>query len=51
MYDTLSDVVRVHHAHKHLQQILVYVHGSCKIRLDNGKEKKVVVLEKPYEGL
>ncbi|MGN0513909.1 MAG: sugar 3,4-ketoisomerase [Lachnospiraceae bacterium] len=51
MYDTLPDVVRGHHAHKHLQQILVCVHGSCKIRLDNRKEKKIVVLEKPYEGL
>lgn len=51
MYDTISDVVRGHHAHKHLEQILVCVHGSCKIRLDNGREKKVVVLEKPYEGL
>lgn len=51
MYDTVSDVVRGHHAHKKLQQILVCVHGSCKIRLDNGHEKKVVALEKPYEGL
>lgn len=51
MYDTLPDVVRGHHAHKNLQQILVCVHGSCKIRLDNGKEKKIVVWEKPYEGL
>lgn len=51
MYDTGSDVVRGNHAHKKLEQILVCVHGSCKIRLDNGKEKKVVVLEKPYEGL
>lgn len=51
MYDTVTDVVRGSHAHKKLEQILVCVHGSCKIRLDNGKEKKVVVLEKPYEGL
>lgn len=51
MYDTLDGVVRGHHAHKKLEQILVCVHGSCKIRLDNGKEKKVVALEKPYEGL
>lgn len=51
MYDTVSDVVRGHHAHKKLEQILVCVHGSCKIRLDNGREKKVVALEKPYEGL
>lgn len=51
MYDTGEGVVRGYHAHKTLQQILVCVHGSCKIRLDNGKEKKVVALEKPYEGL
>ena len=51
MYDTAADAVRGHHAHKNLQQILVCVHGSCKIRLDNGTEKKVVPLEKPYEGL
>ena len=51
MYDTAPGVVRGKHAHKNLQQILVCIHGSCKIRLDNGKEKKVVPLEKPYEGL
>ena len=51
MYDTKNGVVRGHHAHKKLEQILVCIHGSCKIRLDNGNEKKVVILEKPYEGL
>jgi len=47
----VPDVVRGHHAHKVLQQILICIHGSCKIRLDNGIEKKTVPLEKPYEGL
>ena len=51
MYDTVAGVVRGRHAHKKLEQILVCIHGNCKIRLDNGKEKKVVHLEKPYEGL
>ena len=51
MYDTVPDVVRGKHAHKKLEQILVCVCGSCKIKLDNGKETKVVQLEKPYEGL
>lgn len=51
MYDTGQGVVRGHHAHKSLEQILVCIHGSCKIKLDNGYEKKVVPLEKPYEGL
>ena len=51
MYDTLSGVVRGKHAHIHLEQILICIHGSCKVLLDNGKERKVVNLEKPYEGL
>ena len=51
MYDTLEGVHRGFHAHKALQQILVCVHGSCKILLDNGEEKKVIPLERPYEGL
>ena len=51
MYDTLPDVTRGYHAHKNLKQILICIHGSCKIKLDNGKEQKIVPLEKPYEGL
>lgn len=52
MYDTKLDVHRGFHAHRSLEQILICIHGSCKILLDNGKgEKKVVSLEKPYEGL
>lgn len=51
MYDTKEGVHRGFHAHKQLQQILVCVSGSCKILLDNGTEKKIVPLEKPYEGL
>ena len=51
MYDTGEGVTRGFHAHKSLQQILICIHGSCKIRLDDGKEKKVIPLDKPYEGL
>lgn len=51
MYDTVSDAVRGKHAHKSLQQILICTSGSCKILLDDGKEKQIVELNKPYEGL
>lgn len=51
MYNTLDGVVRGCHAHKQLQQILICIHGKCKVRLDNGTEKKVVQLENPCEGL
>ena len=51
MYDTKEGVRRGFHAHKSLEQILICIHGSCKILMDNGTEKQVVSLEKPYEGL
>lgn len=51
MYDTGEGVRRGFHAHKSLEQILICIHGTCKILLDNGREKKIVPLEKPYEGL
>lgn len=51
MYETKEDVRRGYHAHKNLEQILICIHGSCKVLLDNGTEKKVVSLERPYEGL
>lgn len=51
MYDTGKDVTRGYHAHKSLQQILICIHGSCKIRLDNGREKEIVVLDHPNVGL
>ena len=51
IYDTLPDVRRGFHAHKCLEQILICVHGSCKIHLDNGFDTAEVLLDKPNEGL
>ena len=51
MFDTLSEVRRGFHAHKKLEQILICTSGSCKIHLDDGKETKEIILDKPFEGL
>lgn len=51
IYDTLAGVHRGFHAHKSLKQLLICIHGSCKVLLDNGQEKEIVVLDKPYEGI
>ncbi len=51
IYDTLPGVRRGFHAHRNLQQILVCVHGSCKILLDNGFQQENILLDKPNEGL
>lgn len=51
MFDTHLGVRRGFHAHKSLEQILICIHGSCKILLDNGIEKTTVLLNKPYRGV
>ena len=51
MFDTKPGVRRGYHAHKCLKQILVCVHGECKILLDNGHEKEIVHLDRPNKGL
>lgn len=51
IYDTKQGVRRGFHAHKSLEQLLVCVHGSCKIHLDDGTETEEVVLNRPDEGL
>jgi dTDP-4-dehydrorhamnose 3,5-epimerase-like enzyme len=51
MYDTVPGVRRGLHAHKCLEQILICIHGSCKIHLDDGEETEEVELSSPYEGL
>lgn len=46
-----TDMRRGFHAHKTLQQVLVCVHGSCEVLLDDGKEKTTVLLNSPQKGL
>lgn len=51
MYDTKNDAVRGRHAHKSLEQVIICVHGSCKIKLDDGQESEILTLDKPNEGI
>ncbi len=51
IYDVPGDSRRGFHAHKDLQQVLICIHGSCKILMDNGTEKETVLLDDPGEGL
>lgn len=51
LYETKTNVRRGFHAHRELRQVLICVHGSCKILLDNGCEKETVLLDKPDFGL
>jgi len=51
IFDAKSNVRRGFHAHKKLKQLLVCVAGSCKILLDDGKEKTEILLDNPSKGL
>lgn len=51
MYGVGENVTRGYHAHKELEQLLICIHGSCRVRLDDGEEEQIVLLDKPNEGL
>jgi len=51
VWGTDANVVRGHHAHKELEQVIVVTSGSCDFTLDNGREKQSVHLDKPNVGL
>ena len=47
----VPEVARGAHAHKDLQQLLIATSGSVEVIMDDGKEKKSFVLDKPWKGL
>ena len=51
LYDVPSSSHRGGHAHKELHQLLVALSGSFDVVLNDGKEKKVITLNKPDKGL
>lgn len=51
IYGSDDTVVRGQHANRETEFLLVNVGGSSKVRVDNGTESEVVVLDKPGMGL
>ena len=51
LYDVPSGATRGGHAHKTLEEIIIALSGSFDVVLDDGKEKKVVFLNRPHYGL
>ena len=43
--------VRGNHAHRELQQLMIAVSGSLEIELDNGRERRIEVLDRATEAL
>lgn len=51
IYNSDSDVIRGEHANKESEFVLINVSGSSKVRLNNGKDEAIVLLDKPGKGL
>jgi hypothetical protein len=51
LYDVPGGAERGGHAHKDLQQLIVAASGCFDVLLDDGKNRKVVELNRPYYGL
>ena len=51
IYDTNPDFPRGAHAHKELEQVLIMMDGSCEIVLNDGKNNKSIILNRPDIGL
>ena len=51
VYDVPAGESRGGHAHKRLRQLLIALSGSFHVTLDNGYERKTVLLNHPWQGL
>ena len=51
IFATREGVRRGLHAHHQLQQVMVCVHGSCRVELDDGSGKVAVLLDDNYRGI
>ena len=51
IFDTKGDIARGCHANRHSQFLLVVINGSCRVKLDDGKNQLDILLNKPHQSL
>lgn len=51
LYDVPAGAKRGGHAHKRLKELLIALSGSFTVTLDDGYEKRKILLNRPYQGL
>jgi hypothetical protein len=51
IYDIPTAANRGAHAHRTLQEFLVCMSGSFNVNLDDGYQKRIIHLNKPWQGL
>ena len=50
-YTIPGSQVRGEHAHRVCSQFLVSAHGTCRLRMDDGKQQEEIVLDRPEIGV
>lgn len=51
IYGSDAEVIRGQHANRETEFLLVNVSGTSKVRIDNGTESEVILLNRPRMGL
>ena len=51
IYDTKPGIARGAHANRNSEFLLIAINGSCKVKIDNGKEQEIVSLDNPSKAL
>ena len=51
IYGSDSEVIRGQHANRETEFLLVNVSGTSKVKIDNGTESEVILLNRPRMGL
>jgi dTDP-4-dehydrorhamnose 3,5-epimerase-like enzyme len=51
IFGTQPGVTRGLHAHRQLQQVMICLHGNCKLQLDDGRDQAIVAMESNTRGV
>lgn len=51
MYNSDHDVIRGQHANINSEFVLINVAGQSKVKVDNGRESRIVELDRPHMGI
>ena len=51
IYDTQPSTPRGAHANRKSEFLMVVISGSCKVKVDNGREQSVIELNRPNQAL
>ncbi len=51
IFDTVPNIVRGQHANRNSEFLLIAISGSCKIKVDDGKNQEVIELKTPHHAL